>query len=210
MLDRHLELLGEPRTDRSPVRRLDGSTGRLDLHLSAAATEHDRNHHLVVELKAPSVKVTSRELGQIKSYAMAVLANPRFASSSTVWDFWLITGRWTPPSARRPPSTADRAASRSSRICRRRQTPRCESGCATGARSSRTHGTDWTTSSNAFSTIRHLRMPGPTWRLRTATLSPQAYSPSRGRRVVIRMTSWPRTDPTSEAPHLPAAARSVS
>lgn len=52
-LDRHLELLGKDRTDKTPVKRLDGTVGRLDLLLSAAATEHDRNRHLVVELKAP-------------------------------------------------------------------------------------------------------------------------------------------------------------
>lgn len=90
-LARHLELLGEPRTDKAPVKRLDGSAGRLDLLLSAAATEHDRNRHLVVELKAPRVVAGQTELSQIESYAMAVASDPRFASSATEWDFWLIT-----------------------------------------------------------------------------------------------------------------------
>lgn len=90
-LDRHLEILGEVRTDKSGVKRLDGTAGRLDLLLSAAATEHDRNRHLVVELKAPKVKATGHELSQIKSYAKAVAADPRFANSATVWEFWLVT-----------------------------------------------------------------------------------------------------------------------
>lgn len=91
-LDRHRELLGEPRTDKTPVKLLDGKSGRLDLLLSVAATEHDRNRHLVVELKAPKVPAGPKELAQIKAYAMAVAKDPRFASSTTEWDFWLVTG----------------------------------------------------------------------------------------------------------------------
>lgn len=90
-LDRHLEILGEVNTDKSGVKRLDGTSGRLDLLLSAAATEHDRNRHLIVELKAPKVKATDKEVSQIKSYARAVAADSRFANSATVWDFWLVT-----------------------------------------------------------------------------------------------------------------------
>jgi hypothetical protein len=84
----HLRLLGVESAHETPVKRLDGTSGRLDLLLSAAATEHDRNRYLVVELKAPKVKATGTELAQIKSYANA---DPRFASSSTIWDFWLVT-----------------------------------------------------------------------------------------------------------------------
>lgn len=91
-LDRHLELLGDVRTDKSPVKRLDDTVGRLDLLLSVAATEHDRNRHLVVELKAPKVVATLTELNQIKSYAKAVAQDVRFASSTTEWNFWLVTG----------------------------------------------------------------------------------------------------------------------
>ncbi|QTX04205.1 ATP-binding protein [Agromyces archimandritae] len=91
-LHRHRELLGEPSTDKTPVKLLDGKSGRLDLLLSVAATEHDRNRHLVVELKAPKVPAGQKELAQIKAYAMAVAKDPRFASSTTEWDFWLVTG----------------------------------------------------------------------------------------------------------------------
>ena len=91
VLERHLHELDEPHTEHAPVRRLDGTTGRLDLLLSAAATEYDRNRHLVIELKAPKVVASSKELTQIKSYAKALVADARFASSRTVWDFWLVT-----------------------------------------------------------------------------------------------------------------------
>jgi hypothetical protein len=91
VLDRHLEMLGRTRADKQTVTRLDGTTGRVDLLLSAVATEQDRNRHLVVELKAPKVRATDTELRQIKGYAKAVAADARFASSATIWDFWLIT-----------------------------------------------------------------------------------------------------------------------
>lgn len=91
VLDRHLEILGDVRTDQSGVKKLDGTSGRVDLLLSSAASEHDRNRHLVVELKAPKVTATEKELSQIKSYAKAVVADARFANSATVWDFWLVT-----------------------------------------------------------------------------------------------------------------------
>lgn len=44
-----------------------------------------------MELKAPKVEATNKELSQIKSYAKAVAADPRFADTSTIWDFWLVT-----------------------------------------------------------------------------------------------------------------------
>lgn len=91
VLERHREFLGEAKTDTTPVRLLDGKSGRLDLLLSVSATEHDRNRHLVVELKAPKIPAGPKELAQIKSYAKAVANDPRFASSTTEWDFWLVT-----------------------------------------------------------------------------------------------------------------------
>lgn len=91
VLDRHLELLGRTREDKQGVRKLDGSTGRVDLLLSAGATEHDRNRHLVIELKAPKITATDKELKQIKDYAKAVAGDPRFNEASTIWDFWLVT-----------------------------------------------------------------------------------------------------------------------
>ncbi|KAB7744156.1 histidine kinase [Nostocoides sp. F2B08] len=90
VLERHLEILGVVRTSTAGVRKLDGTSGRLDLLLSAAATEHDRNRHLVVELKAPKVTATEKELSQIKAYAKAIVADARFANSATIWDFWLV------------------------------------------------------------------------------------------------------------------------
>ncbi len=91
-LDRHLKILGEGRSDKAVVRRLDGSSGRLDLLLSAAATEYDRNRHLVVELKAPGLIADIAEGDQVDSYAAAVVQDARFADTNTEWNFWLVTG----------------------------------------------------------------------------------------------------------------------
>ncbi|HJP69258.1 MAG TPA: hypothetical protein VJ846_10180 [Sphingomicrobium sp.] len=93
VLDRHLQILGRTRDDEKGVHKLDGTAGRVDLLLSAGATEHDRNRHLVVELKAPNVVARYAELKQIKDYAKAVYQDARFANSATVWDFWLVTAK---------------------------------------------------------------------------------------------------------------------
>ncbi|RSD16297.1 ATP-binding protein [Amycolatopsis eburnea] len=91
VLDRHLHILGRTRDNKTAVRKLDGKVGRVDLLLSAAATEHDRNRHLVIELKAPDIVATWAELKQIKDYAKAVYQDARFANTAAVWDFWLVT-----------------------------------------------------------------------------------------------------------------------
>jgi len=46
--------------------------------------------HLVVELKAPTVKVGKEETGQIRSYAFAVQKDERFRCVPTKWTFWLV------------------------------------------------------------------------------------------------------------------------
>ncbi|MEU4147880.1 ATP-binding protein [Streptomyces parvulus] len=91
VLNRHLDVLGREEPAPAPVRREDGSVGIVDLMLSRSRKEHDRRQHLVVELKAPKVKVTGKELEQIKSYALAVAEDPQFADVRVEWDFWLVT-----------------------------------------------------------------------------------------------------------------------
>lgn len=77
----------------SPVKRLDGSTGIIDLMLSRSIP---RNHskeleHLIVELKAPKVPIGEKEIQQIKSYAFAVAKDDRFIGLNTRWHFWVIS-----------------------------------------------------------------------------------------------------------------------
>jgi hypothetical protein len=50
---------------------------------------------LVIELKAPKVKLTSKELTQIKVYALSVSRDPRYHRVSGVrWHFWLVSDEY--------------------------------------------------------------------------------------------------------------------
>jgi hypothetical protein len=76
-----------------PVKRLDGSTGIVDLMLTRrvpTAREEERDH-LVIELKAPTVRIGMTETSQIKSYAFAVQEDERFRGIPTRWTFWLVS-----------------------------------------------------------------------------------------------------------------------
>lgn len=89
-LHQHLHMLGRDRATVNPVTKTDGTQGRLDLMFSLVAKEHDRNRHLVVELKAPHVTAHAKEAAQIKEYARAIVEDPQFAGVESVWDFLLI------------------------------------------------------------------------------------------------------------------------
>lgn len=75
-----------------PVKRPGGRKGIIDLMLSRKIptnTEEELSH-LVIELKAPTVKASSKETEQIKSYAFAVQKDERFRGVQTRWSFWLV------------------------------------------------------------------------------------------------------------------------
>ncbi len=93
VLKRHLEALGDE-VDYSalePVRREDGRVGIIDLLLGRASRGNQGREHLIVELKAPKVRIGQKEVGQIKEYAEAVVGDPQFASSNVSWDFWVVS-----------------------------------------------------------------------------------------------------------------------
>lgn len=79
------------------VLRLDGRNGIVDLMLSQRMpTNHsDQLEHLVVELKAPKVKIGMDELNQIESYAFAVAEDERFHDLDTRWNFVIISNELT-------------------------------------------------------------------------------------------------------------------
>lgn len=107
VLARHLKELGRKQTDLSPVRRADGRVGIVDLMLGRAQRASERREHLVVELKAPKVVIGQKEVGQLKSYAEAVAADPQFAGAPVQWDFWVI-GNTLDPVVKRDATQADR------------------------------------------------------------------------------------------------------
>lgn len=90
LLRNHLKLNGLPTKDADTVRRWDGKTGRTDLHLAAKNKEHDRIRHLVVELKAPDITASRKELDQVEDYANAILSTAAFTGDRTNWDLILV------------------------------------------------------------------------------------------------------------------------
>ena len=93
VLRKHLKLLKIDVPVNGEVRRIDGTRGIVDLMLTrklptARANEYD---HLVVELKAPKVKIGKDETSQVLSYAFAVIEDERFQSLSARWTFWVVS-----------------------------------------------------------------------------------------------------------------------
>ncbi|MHB2025884.1 MAG: ATP-binding protein [Elusimicrobiota bacterium] len=96
VLAKHLEKLGK-RTDDGPVRLENGTGGRVDLMLSRSvpSAKADEPEYLVLELKRPAKKIDLEVLGQVKSYALAVAGDERFAHTKTKWVFWAISNEMT-------------------------------------------------------------------------------------------------------------------
>jgi hypothetical protein len=87
ILDR--EVLAE---DVEPVTDHEGRTRIVDLMLARSMPQNrDRREHLVVELKAPHVKVGDEEANQVKKYATAVADDPRFNKTDVKWEFIVVS-----------------------------------------------------------------------------------------------------------------------
>lgn len=52
-----------------------------------------KNHHLLVEIKAPSVSVGAKERDQIRKYAEVILNSSEFDKSSTRWDLFIVSSK---------------------------------------------------------------------------------------------------------------------
>lgn len=77
-----------------PVKIIGKKRGIVDLMFSNSVRRHRENdiEHLVVELKAPSVKIGSKEMTQVEEYAFAVVDDERFNTVEGVkWHFWVIS-----------------------------------------------------------------------------------------------------------------------
>lgn len=94
VLVKHKELLDPAISIDEPVKVVGQKRGIIDLMLSRATRRHraDEFEHLVVELKAPRVKIGADEINQIRKYALAVRTDERFHSIKGVrWHFWVIS-----------------------------------------------------------------------------------------------------------------------
>ncbi len=76
-----------------PVKRVDGTHGIVDLMLTREikTNRSDELEHLIIELKAPSVKIGQNETSQLESYAFAVAEDERFNAVNVKWNFWLVS-----------------------------------------------------------------------------------------------------------------------
>jgi hypothetical protein len=92
VLRQHLKTVHPEIVVNEPVRRLDESMGIVDLMLSrrVPSNREDEREHLVIELKAPKVKVGVKETTQLKSYAFPVQEDERFLGVPARWTFWLV------------------------------------------------------------------------------------------------------------------------
>jgi hypothetical protein len=97
VLKAHREKLDPDLIIDDPVKIVNKSRGVVDLMLSRAQRRHRANdlEHLVVELKAPRVKLTAEHLTQLEDYALAVEEDPRFNRIDGLkWHFWLISDEY--------------------------------------------------------------------------------------------------------------------
>lgn len=98
VLRSHLNLLGKDRNELAPdvdekVLDAEGKNGIVDLMLSQRIPlpSDEKRQHLVIELKRPSQPVNEDVISQIKRYAQAVAADPRFKDSAVEWDFLAVS-----------------------------------------------------------------------------------------------------------------------
>lgn len=97
VLKTHKEKLDPQLIIDEPVKLLTRKRGIVDLMLARSQKRHraDDYEHLVVELKAPKVTLTSKELTQIKDYALSVSRDPRYHRVAGVrWHFWLVADKY--------------------------------------------------------------------------------------------------------------------
>lgn len=92
-LKAHKNILGEEIAIDEPVRHISQERGIIDLMFSRAIKSHrpGETEHLVVELKAPRVKLGKNDTQQIEGYAFTVATDERFRGANTKWEFWLIS-----------------------------------------------------------------------------------------------------------------------
>jgi len=67
--------------------------GIVDLMFGKQRTFHREGQleHLVVELKAPTVSIGMKEVGQLEGYVGGITADSRFDTATTKWNFWALS-----------------------------------------------------------------------------------------------------------------------
>ncbi len=94
LLKVYADRLGKEISIGEKVKIIDKSKGIIDLMFSRVMRRHRANdmENLVVEIKAPKVKLNSEHISQIEKYAFAINDDDRFSGIEGVkWHFWLIS-----------------------------------------------------------------------------------------------------------------------
>ena len=93
VLRKHKKLSGDDTIIDQPVKHISQERGIVDLMLSKALRRHRAKdlEHLVVELKAPDVKIGRDHVAQIEGYAFSVMVDDRFKRNNVRWTFWVIS-----------------------------------------------------------------------------------------------------------------------
>ncbi|MBF0317134.1 MAG: hypothetical protein HQL04_03085 [Nitrospirae bacterium] len=93
IVPKHREKAGLPPTDDDSISDVKGIRKIPDLFLYAIREYPSdlKNHHLIVEIKAPKVSIGSTERDQIRKYGKIIRNAPEFDKISTRWDLFLIS-----------------------------------------------------------------------------------------------------------------------
>lgn len=75
------------------MKKIAGAGDIPDLFLAATREfpTHPKQYHILVELKAPRVKLGRKEIEQIRRYAEIILESSEFDKASTRWDLVLVS-----------------------------------------------------------------------------------------------------------------------
>lgn len=74
-----------------------GGVPVVDLMLSRVVEQQEnRRHHIVIEIKRPTVHIGHSQIGQIERYAAAIVEDGRFDMASTTWEFWIVGDKIAP------------------------------------------------------------------------------------------------------------------
>lgn len=97
VLEKHRDHLDPDISIDEPVKVIGKARGIIDLMFSRSTRRHRANdiEHMIVELKAPKVKIGADEITQAKKYAIAVTSDERFLTVDGVrWHFWLVSNAY--------------------------------------------------------------------------------------------------------------------
>jgi hypothetical protein len=84
------------RSKKASLRKPDGKVGRIDSFMGRLVPHGDPNHRefLLIELKRPSLVIGRKELDQLEDYVTTMLSQPDFVSTSTTWNFYLVSSEY--------------------------------------------------------------------------------------------------------------------